>query len=224
MKKILLWVLVLWFLFSFSYGAVLSLSPAKWNIPENCVQAFNVNLNMTEWDEAITADLVVSSNMEFDRFENGDRFKYAAPERVEWDTVTILLFNDMWWEIREWGLVGTLYYKTRDVSDPYINFVFYDKWETIDTNINIAWMDILDHVVSWQYTLSSDIVCENPIVENYDFSEEDKMDKFIQQFESDHKNEKFIFFWNTYKWYILWIAWLLIIIIVLVSYKAQKKW
>jgi hypothetical protein len=50
------------------------------------------------------------------------------------------------------------------------------------------------------------------------------MDKFIQQYESDHKNEKILYFLSTNKWYILWIAWLLIIIIVLVSYKAQKKW
>jgi hypothetical protein len=50
------------------------------------------------------------------------------------------------------------------------------------------------------------------------------METFIENYQKDHKSEKFLIFWNTNKWYILWIMWLLIIIIVLVSYKAQKKW
>lgn len=224
MKKIVLWILWLWFLFSFSYGAVLSLSPSKWKIPENCVQAFDVSLSMVEWDRAITADLVVSSNMEFDRFENGGMFKYVTPERIKWDDVHILLFNEPGWEITEWWLVGKLYYKTVGVTDPYVDFVFRGKWDTTDTNINIAGGDILDHVIWWQYVLSSDILCNEPIVEKIKLSSEDEMDKFIQQFEADHKWEHVLFFLHKNKWYILWIAWLLIIIIVLVSYKAQKKW
>lgn len=223
MKKIVLWVSLLWFLFSFWYGAVLSLSPSKWNIPENCIQAFNIDLRMEEWEQAITADLVLSSNMEFDRFENGDTFKYATPARIEWDLVKIMLFNERWWEIENGWVVGTLYYKVRDVSDPYINFTFNSKWDTTDTNINIAGRDILDNVIWWKYTISSDMVCENPIVENYNLSDEDEMDVFIKQFESDHRAERFSFFLNTNKRYVLWIAWLLIIV-VLVSYKAQKKW
>ena len=224
MKKIVLWLLWLWFLFSFWYGAVLSLSPLKWKIPENCVQAFKVNLSMAEWDKAITADLVVSSNMVFDRFENGDRFEYVAPENIDWDTVSLLLFNDKWWEFTWWWLVGTLYYRTNGISDPYVNFVFNNKWDTRDTNINIAGRDILDHVVSWQYVVSSDIVCDEPIIEKMAISSEEKMDKFIAQYESDHRWENISFFLNKNRWYIFWIAWLLIIIIVLVSYKAQKKW
>jgi hypothetical protein len=47
------------------------------------------------------------------------------------------------------------------------------------------------------------MICENPIVENYNLSDEDRMDKFIQQYESDHKNEKILYFLSTNKWYIL---------------------
>ena len=224
MKKILLWTLLLWFLFSFSYGAVLSLSPSEWKLPENCIAAFRVGLSMDEWDEAITADLVVSSNMEFDRFENADMFKYATPARINWDNVSILLFNEQWWEITEWWIVGTLYYRTSGVSDPYVSFVFNHKWDTTDTNINIEGRDILDHVVSWQYMVSSDIICDDPIVERITISGEDEMEKFIAQFQEDHKWERAYLFLQKNKWYILWIAWLLIIIIVLASFKAQKKW
>lgn len=224
MKKIILWTLLLWFLFSFSYGAVLSLSPSKWKISENCVEAFSIDLSMSEWDEAIAADLIMSSNMEFDRFENGNMFKYTVPAHIKWDNVSIFLFNEPWWEITEWWWVWTLYYKTSGVTDPYVNFVFHDKWNTTDTNINIAGRDILDYVIWWQYVLSSDIVCNEPIVEKVKLSSEDEMENFIAQFESDHKMEHVSLFLQKNKWYILWIAWLLIIIIVLVSYKAQKKW
>lgn len=223
MKKIVLWVSLLWFLFSFWHGAILSLSPSEWNIPENCTQAFKVNLRMEWWDQALTADLALSSNMEFDRFENGDVFKNATPEYIQWDVVKIMLFNEPWWEFTEWGNVGTVYYKTRNVSDPYVDFVFNSKWDTRDANINIDGRDILSSVIWWIYTISSDMVCENPIVENYNLSDEDDMDIFLKQFEANHRWERFSFFLNKNKRYILWIAWLLIIV-VLVSYKAQKKW
>lgn len=221
MKKIVLWALWLWFLFSFSYGAVLSLSPSEWAIPQNCLQSFDIHLRMDEWDEVIASDLIMMSNMKFVKFENANMFKYYVPDEWTWNTRYLLLFNEPWWEITQWWLVWTLYYDTMQVQDPYIEFLFLWEWDTTDTNLSIHWRDVLKAANPGKYTISQDLICENPVIlpnDTYNF------DEFMQNFESDHKSERFLHFLQTNKRYVLWIVWLLIIIIVLVSYKAQKKW
>lgn len=223
MKKILLWTLLLWFLFSFSYGAVLSLSPSEWKLAENCVQEFNVILRMNEWEKALAMDLLVKSNMEFIDFENGSLFKYAVPPREYEDAMYFWLFNWRGLETTEWWLVWKLFYSTANVEEPYIEFVFDWLWETTDTNLSIWWKDILEDTLPGRYTISADMDCDTPVVIKMNSSDDD-MEAFIENYQKDHKSEKFLIFWNTNRWYILWIMWLLIIIIVLVSYKAQKKW
>lgn len=223
MKKIVLWVLWLWFLFSFSCGAVLSLSPSKWNIPENCIESFNVNLNMDDGDEALAMDLIVKSNMEFINFEKWELFKYSVPSRVDWDTMYFALLNGKWLEISQWGVVWTLYYNTTNVNDPYIEFVFDGVWNTRDTNVAIEWRDILKDVISGRYTISEDMHCENPVEITIVSWETYDMDDFIKDYKADHRIGNALLFLNSNKWYILWIVWLLIVL-VLVSYKVQKKW
>jgi len=224
MKKIFLWALWLWFLFSFSYGAVLSLSPSEWKIPENCIQAFNVDLYMENWEETLAMDLIVKSNMEFVNFEKWSVFKYSVPSRTEGDTTYLVLFNGKGLEISEWGVVWKLYYNTTNVDDPYIEFVFNEVWDTRDTNVAIGGRDILTEVIPGKYTISQDIECENPVTVAVNLWETYDMDDFIKDYKADHRMENILFFLKRNKWYVLWIAWLLIMIIVLVSYKAQKKW
>lgn len=226
MKKIIIAILFLFFIGSFSLGARLSISPEEWNLANNCIEEFKVILDMDPNDEAITMDLIVKSNMEFVKFENESLFNYATPANVKWDITSIMLFNDRWWEISKWGVVWTLFYKTMWVNDPYIEYYFLWEWETTDTNANIDGRDILKSVKSWIYAISLDKVCENPAVEIinlWDNSYESQMDEFIENYEKDHVFEKILWYLIIYKWYICWFI-LLVVIALLVSHKIQKKW
>ena len=220
-KKSVVRILGLFLFISYSYGAVFSISPEEWKVAPNCMQEVKVVLNMDEWDEAITADLVLSSNMEFVEFKNGDVFKYSVPPTVDGNLVKLMLFNEPWWEVTKWWVVWMLYYKTKDVSNPYVDIQFLWVWETVDTNLNIKGRDILTRVRSGKYVLSDDVECENPVVEI--LKDSDDMEKFIQDFQADHRWENLLLFLKKNKRYILWIL-LLVALILLVSHKSQKKW
>lgn len=225
MKKIFLAIVFTVYFISFSFGAKLTLSPSEWYLSENCIESFKVLLNMEPWDKAITLDLVVRSNMEFVKFENWNLFKYDTPPYLEWDMNSIMLFNDRWWEITEWWFVWTLYYKTTWVSDPYLEYYFVWEWETIDTNVNIDWKDILKSVKSWKYEILKDKECLDPawaIINVWNMSYDQQMDEFVKIYKKDH-SWKIINFLVEYCWYICCCI-LLILIIVLVAHKIQKKW
>lgn len=221
MKKSILFIWLLWFFFSFSYGAVLSLSPSEWDIPENCIQSFMINLSLYDWEEAFATDLILDSNMEFVYFEKWDLFKYALPPKTWWNNTYLALLNSYDSPIYYGGIVWTVYYNTTNVEDPYINFVFDWEWETRDTNVSVEWRDILNGVRSGKYTISENMNCENIPAFSWEVHD---IDDFIKDYESDHRSERFLFFLTRNRRYILWVAWLLIIILLLVSYKIQKKW
>jgi hypothetical protein len=178
---------------------------------------------MAPGDEMTTVDIVLESNMKFVKFENSDIFGYSVPPREEWNIVKLLLFSSNGEKISEWWKVWTLYYDTSNVEwEPYIKYVFYGVWETIDTNVNIAWADILTNVRWWTFTLSDAKNCEIlPLSIN---SSTWDLDSFIDEFNSDHQMERFYLFINKYGRYILWSFLILVIVAVLTIHRITKKW
>jgi hypothetical protein len=60
----------------------------------------------------------------------------------------------------------------------------------------------LEDTLPGRYTISADMDCDTPVVIKMNSSDDD-METFIENYQKDHKSEKFLIFWNTNKWYIL---------------------
>ena len=228
MKKTILGLFPLMCCMSFVFGAQLTLSPEEWNLSENCIEDFSIYLNMAPRDRAITADIVLESNMEFVSFEKSDLFEYATPAYIDdWNIVRLVLFNSYDSILTEWWKIWTLYYNTTNVQwDPYIKYVFYNEWNTRDTNINIDGADILTNVMWWSFVLSPNKTCE---ILPSDFlpsawENMEDMESFISDFESDHRSEKYVIFLHKYWRYLLWSFLFLVIVIILVLHRFTKKW
>lgn len=229
MKKFILFIVWLLSLGCFSFWADLSIFPSEWSLWKNCVEKFDISLNMWPDDKAIAMDLVMESNMEYIDFEKSDMFLYAVPPHFDWNKVMIALFNDFNGEFSGWWLIWTFSYKIVSNDDPYLKFYFNGVWETDDVNVVLDWKDILSSVINWSYTISADKVCEDVVLYSPVISNSGQnIDEFIEWFTSDHKAENRRLFFNKYWIYMYcWIAVFgvfLIILIVLISRRWVKKW
>jgi len=221
MKKLFYFVpmlLLIWF----SFSANLSISPSEWTLWTNCIEEFDITLDMF-WDEKIIAsDIVLESNMEFVEFINWTIFEYSAPAKQRWNLTKLLLFATKGNEIVEWWNVWKIYFNVGSgVDEPYINFVFSGVGVTTDTNLSIDGSDILQSVRWWQYTLNMNKECVHDATLNLSG---ENLGEFIDRFESDHKSEKFIKFIVDNKFIIIWgfVLWLGILLILLFSRKKKK--
>lgn len=193
MKKLIfsfLSVLSLIFVYSFTLGASLSISPGGWTLGSNCIESFDITLDMFANEQIVASDIVIDSNMLFVDFINWDVFEYSAPAKQKRWLIKLLLFSSQWNKIVDWGKVWKLYMSVpSNVTEPYIDFVFNSVGDTTDTNLSIDWADILSSVRWWNYTIDSNKVC----VYNADeivWWEVESLDMFLDKFESDHKWER----------------------------------
>lgn len=212
MKKIILIFCFLIF-FSVSFSAELILSPSQWYVWKDCVEEFSIVLSLLPGEETIASDIIFESNMDFVSFENGDVFKYSAPVKKKWNQIKLLLFSDRWNEIDEWWLVWKIYYKVNSDESPYLNFVFYEKWDTTDTNISIEWMDILVSARWGNYSLDKIKSC-NHSTEVLTLKKEETLDDFVNKFESDHKMEDIKKFFIKHQLLFYWILLLALVFFV----------
>lgn len=220
MKKIKLiaWILSLVWILSFSYWAHLRITPSDKVLWYDCVQKFDVILEMNEWEKAITMDLYLDSNMEFVNFENWNLFEYFTPPYDSKWYIKTLLFNTPWWEIVKWWRVASVYYKVK-AEQPYLTFKFLWAWEPWWTNLNIWWINILSTIAWWKYEIGEDIDCGEYKWWYIDLWDHDAaLTKFINKFNDDRGILSLL---NPVTLAIcVWV----VIIILLVCYLLIKKW
>lgn len=222
MKKLFLFVPIL-LLFWSSFSANLSIGPSEWTLWINCLEEFNITLDMFWNEKIIASDVILESNMEFVEFVNWDVFEYAAPAKQKWSLVKLLLFATKGNEITEWWNVWKIYFNVVSwVDNPYINFVFDGVGITTDTNLSIEWTDILQSVRWGEYTLDLNKECLHDASLNLSG---ENLAQFLDRFESDHKFEKFIKFIVNNKFIIMWwfVFWLWIILLLLFLRKKENK-
>lgn len=223
MKKILFGIVSILMFVSVSYWAKLYFLPAAWEM-DLCEWEFTIALDLDYWDNVVTADLVLDSDMKFLSFEKTDLFRYASEPYQDWNLIRITLFNDFGVNLLEWWIVWTVKYKVINNEQPYLKFQFLWTWITSDTNVSFEWNDLLTRIWWWNYLLLWGFDCiddsENVMdIEKYDES----MNKLINTFEENHKRERLQIFWQNSKWYFLWLL-LLLVIIILVIDRLKKKW
>ena len=226
--KLIVWILSLIWMLSFSYWAELRIAPGMWSVWKDCVQGFDIYLDMEEGEEALALDIILDSNMEFVNFENAWLFSSYIPPRNLWKEIHFVLMNAWFGNIAWWGLLWKVYYKTVLDENPYIHFVFDWKWERADTNVAINGEDLLDNVINWDYRLDYSVSCAEftwDIYGEQDFHDalDGVVDHLSAQLWVDDENnwindKKSWVLWNIY--YVFW--WFIILVVLLCVF--LKKW
>jgi len=208
-----------WFIFS----ANLFISPAWWAVWSDCIEEFNIVLDVSWWEKIIASDIIIDSNMEFVSFTNWDVFEYSAPVKHKKNLSKLLLFSSKWNEVIKWWNIWKIYFKVpSNISSPYINFVFDGVGKTTDTNLSIDWVDILSSVRNWKYKVDINKECSHALDDDSLWNKEN-LNEFIDRFESDNKIDavkRFIF-----KYKIILFFWVTIILalVILFIFKSKRK-
>ena len=125
MKKLILFISFALLLAWFSFAANISIMPSEGSVGLDCIEEFNISVDLWLGEKAIWADVLIDSNMEFVKFVKWDLFNYSAPVKVRWNRIKLFLFSNVENEITEWGNLWKLYFKVVwDIKKPYIHFVF----------------------------------------------------------------------------------------------------
>lgn len=219
-KKLILSLLGVLFFTWFLSAANVSVMPSEGSVGLDCIEEFNISVDLWIDEKIIWADIVIDSNMEFVKFVNGTLFEYSAPAKIRNNLIKLLLFSNNGNEILEGGSVWKVYFKVNwEIKDPYVNFVFNGEGETTDTNLSIDWRDILNYVNWGKYSLDSKKACEH----NSDLileQEEVSLSSFVETFEKDAKNQRIQDFFVKY-WLYTGLS-LLLIILILFFLKKRK--
>lgn len=224
--KLIVWILGLIWIISFSYWAELRITPGLWVVWKNCVNNFSVYLILDEWEKAFSSDLQLKSNMEFVNFENWDLFDYYIPPVNTGWTINIIMLNSVGHNVMTSWLVWKIYYKSIVDEDPYINFQFDWIGMLADTNVAIDWMDILKNTLWWNYYLDFSVSCEEFTWNYYDpITRSDIIDEIINDIKltDDEKIQ-----WNNdnqiFSYKIILLSSFVLLIIILLFYMLVKKW
>lgn len=219
--KLIAWILGLVWILSFAYWAELRIAPGVWSLWKDCIQVFDIYLDMEEWEEALALDVILDSNMEFINFENAWLFSSYIPPRTLWKQNHFVLMDAWFNNVTWWWLLWKVYYKVIWDIDPYINFVFNWQWERTDSNVAINGIDILGAVNGWNYIIDDSISCVEftwKVYHESDFQNimDDVMDQVREHIQLDENENRFI----SNKWYLIW--WFIILLVLLCM--LLKRW
>lgn len=223
--KLIVWILGLILMLSFSYWAELRITPGLWVLWKDCVESFYIYLDLQDWEEAFSADLQLKSNMEFVNFENWELFDYYIPPVSTWWEINIIMLNSIWHNVASSWIVWTIYYKPIIDENPYVDFQFNWVGMLSDTNIAIDSMDILKKVYWWKYYLDLSISCEEFTWTYYDpATRNDVIDGIRDNIIANNEwiqwsNNKSIF---NYK--IMLYGCVVLLMIILLFYLLVKRW
>lgn len=203
---------------SFSYWAELKILPNVWSLWKDCIEKFDIYLEMWLWEQALASDLMLESNMEFVNFENAWLFWYYIPPRQLWVVNHLTLVNLGWKNITWWWLLWHVYYKVVSDEKPYIKFYFYGNWKTDDTNVSIDWRDILTRVYWWNYVVDWSLKCNEFTWDIYSESDfYDSVNVVVTELNKLDNNSHKI-----YSFCCIW--WFIIIIVVVLLFVYLRKW
>lgn len=147
---------------SVSTAAEIRFSPDVWTIGNGCIVATDIIVD-TNGQEIAATDIIIESSMEFVDFVPSQRLPYFLPPKIHDTTIHLVGFSiDPEHRMKDSWSIGTLYMKQKNNTDDNgsIKVYFTTKWDTIDSNLSVAWgVDILDTVGSAYYTFDDKDVC-----------------------------------------------------------------
>jgi len=210
-----------------------------WEFGYGCIVPIDVYVD-TQWQTISAIDLIFESSMKYKDFENTDNFPYFFPPLVkENGLVHIIWFTVDESERFKWAWkIGTLYFQQKDNSaDGAVRLYFLWEWETIDTNLSIAWgIDVLKQVWDAFVKFSRNLPkCDVQQIESdlsnidgyADKDFEGSLNETLNQVAKDHPSP----IWgiisksNMKSWIFVVCGCIILIVIILVIYKilSNKK-
>lgn len=239
-KKIWLFIVSLFSICGFALAQNITFGVQwDWNFWYGCIVPIDVYVD-TQWQEISAMDIIFESSMEYKDFENTDLFPYYFPPAVKdnWLVHIIWFTVDPSERFNGAGKIGTLYFQQKGNSiDGAVKLYFLGEWETIDTNLSMAWgIDVLrqvwDAFVKFDENLTKctqeNIESELSDIDGYadkDFTE--AVNETFDQVAKDHPSpaDNIIKKLNTKSWIILSICCILLLLIIFIVYKilSNKK-
>lgn len=237
-------ILSLWITLSQS----ISLSPQwEWTFWNGCIVPIDVYVD-TKGQEISAMDLMMESSLDYKDFVPSDMFPYFFKPIIE----SNWLIHVVWFTVDPservvWSWkIWTLYFSQKEwANDWIIRLYFLWEWETIDTNLSIAWwVDVLKEVWTAFVEFSTNLPsCEDNTQSNdsikgqnnsvsiswwfWDLSYEEVLDQTMKKIDKDYGKTSFL---DVLKKNIFIVIFLLIIIIILLvrailSFeKESNKW
>lgn len=203
----------------------ITFSPSSGEVANNCLVAVDIMAN-TDDQEIAATDVVIESSLAFVDFVPSETmFPYFLPPKVSENMVHLVGFTVDPAHRAQWsGIIGTLYMQQRSTSDPdgMIKLYFKNKWDTTDSNLSIAWgIDALDTVWSAYFTFSTSGACVHAAGQTINGWIANKSVKtLLAKLDRIQLLQKIL----NRKTISLFGGALLIIVILFLYYKGNKKW
>ncbi len=214
-----------------------------WEFWYGCLVPIDVYVD-TQWQEVSAMDLMIETSMEYKDFENTNIFPYYFPPVVKnnW-LIHVIGFSVEKNERFNWNeKIWTLYFRQKDKSiDWALKMFFLWEWETIDSNLSIAWwIDVLRQVGDAYVKFSEDLpACEDEIInqeleqiDGYaDKDYDDALQETLNQIEKEHPSaddgidDEWWIMNNGRLYLCIWIGvvWLIVVICVIYKILSNKK-
>lgn len=235
----IIWMWI-WFVSAQGISFVPQWGSIFWN---GCTVPIDVYIN-TNWQEISAIDLVMESSMDYVDFVPSDYVPYYLKPVVKKNGLIHIVWftvdpsERIKWEWKMW----TVYFSQRQWDiDWVVRLYFLWEWETIDSNLSIAWwVDVLKEV--WQASVrfskdlpsclakidnanSNETVYVNSKIDWWfaDLTSEDVLKNTVNIIDRKYHNASF---WQVLCHNILWIVLVLIllVIIILLLKKEKNKW
>lgn len=236
----IIWMWI-WFVSAQSISLVPQWGSIFWN---GCTVPIDVYIN-TNWQEISAIDLVMESSMDYVDFVPSDYVPYYLKPVVKKNGLIHIVWftvdpsERIKWEWKMW----TVYFSQRQWDiDWVVRLYFLWEWETIDSNLSIAWwVDVLKD--AWEASIKFSNDLQSCMVESNngsfekDIQVENKIDWWFADLTYDEvlentiniidkKHWSTLVFWQFLRHNIVWmiLLFILFIIILLLLKKEKNKW
>lgn len=241
-----IWILLVSLCLCFWYVSAQSIDfqvQWNWEFWYGCLVPVDVYVD-TQWQEISAMDLIIETSMEYKDFQKTNALPYFFPPMIKWNWLIHIIWfsvekNERFnWKEKIW----TIYFTQKDKSiDWALKVLFLWEWETIDSNLSVAWwIDVLRQVGDAYVKFSADLpACEQQIIDeklgqidwysNKDFDE--SLQEIMNQIELDHPsaenkiNDEWWIMKNWWMYFCVWLGVILLIVVICVIYKilSNKK-